>query len=592
VDRVLRAPREALSPGAAGDWTRRAVTYNLFVRTGTAFDHDGDGQLASRPGRPRETGTFLKAIALLPYIRSLGCDVIHLLPIASIGRDGRKGELGSPYAIRDPYSLDETLAEPLLGLGPDVEFRALVEGARRLGMRVVVEFVFRTAAKDAAWAPLHPDWFYWIRAAVDDRPPGSADAARYGSPLFAPDELQRIKEQVDRGDFRDLLPPPAAYRDLFRPAPAPGAVRLDGDRHLGVAPDGTAVRIPGAFADWPPDDTQPPWSDVTYLRLYDCADFDYIAYNTVRMYDERLARPEHAVSALWDRVTGILPHYVRAYGVDGAMIDMGHALPRELKRRIIDETRALRADFAFWDEDFALRAASRAEGYNAAMGSLWWLLHRPGELRAALRAWSAEGPALPAFATPETHNTPRCAARHGGIAWSTLAWTLGAYLPAMPFVHGGFELGETQPVNTGLDFSPDDLGRYPTESLPLTAPWAYDWGRAERPLDAVRRSLDVRAELLDLVARAEPETFRLLDAGTDAAIAYARVAGDDALLVVGNLTDVPAAVRVADAPFADGAVTDRLSGRVGRVEGGALRVDLDPWQGLVFTRSPSQPSLG
>jgi len=102
----------------------------------------------------------------------------------------------------------------------------------------------------------------------------------------------------------------------------------------------------------------------------------------------------------------------------------------------------------------------------------------------------------------------------------------------------------------------------------------------------------VRAEFLELVARAEPETFRLLDAGTDAAIAYARAAGDDALLVVGNLTDTPTAARVADAPFADGAVTDRLNGRTGRVDGGALRVDLGPWEGLVFTRSPGQAPFG
>jgi hypothetical protein len=75
-----------------------------------AFDHDGDGVLSSAPGLPRETGTFLKTIALLPYVRSLGCNVLHLLPIASIGQDGRKGALGSPYAMRDPYDLDETLS--------------------------------------------------------------------------------------------------------------------------------------------------------------------------------------------------------------------------------------------------------------------------------------------------------------------------------------------------------------------------------------------------------------------------------------------------------------------------------------------------
>lgn len=586
VDRVLRSPHEERVAGDRGEWTRDSLAYNAFVRVAAAFDHDGDGALASLPGRPRETGTFLKMIALLPYIRSLGCNVIHLLPVASIGRDGRKGELGSPYAMRDPYSLDETLAEPLLGLGPDAELRAFVEGAHRLGIRVVLEFVFRTAAKDSAWVPQHPDWFYWVRADAGDRPGGSSDESLYGSPLFEPDELARIKNLVGRGDYGELLPPHAAYRRLFLSAPAASTIRVDGVRYLGTAPEGADVRIPGAFADWPPDDTQPPWSDVTYLRLYAHPDFDYIAYNTVRMYDARLATPERVVSALWDRVAGILPHYAREYGIDGAMIDMGHALPRELKRHIIEGTRSVAPDFAFWDEDFALRGESRAEGYNAAMGSVWWTIHRPAEFLAGLDQFAQVGPALPFFATPETHNTPRCAARSGGVARSRLAWVLGAFLPGMPFVHAGFELGETQPVNTGLDFAADELLRYPTESLPLTAPWACDWSRESRPLETVRRSLDVRLELADLVTNSDPSSFRVLAVDGGAPMAYARTDGHRAVVVVANPSDAPARARVARVPLPDGPAADRLTGRACAIQAGALEIDLAAWECLILTSRP------
>ena len=584
VDRILRSPREDRLEGEGGDWTRRAVVYNAFVRTGSAFDHDADGTLEHRPGRPRETGTFLKLIALLPYMRSLGCNVLHLLPIASIGRDGRKGPLGSPYAIRDPYSLDDTLAEPLLGLGAEAELRALVEAAHRLGMRVVVEFVFRTAAKDADWVPEHPDWFYWIRADIADRTPGSVDESLYGSPIFTPDELGCIKAQVAQGDFRTLTPPHAEYRSLFVSAPAADTVRREGDRFLGLAPGGGAARVPGAFADWPPDDTQPPWSDVTYLRLYAHPEFDYIAYNTVRMYDARLALPELAVPALWDRVAGVLPHYIREYAIDGAMIDMGHALPRELKRRIIDEARRERNDFAFWDEDFALRPESRAEGYNAAIGSLWWTVHRPNELRDALWSLARTSVPLPFLATPETHNTPRCAARPGGTARSQFAWVLGCFLPAVPFVHGGFELGETQPVNTGLDFSADELSRYPTETLPLTAPWAYDWGREMRALDVVRRSLDVRGEYADLVLREEPGSLVVLEADDPGVLAYARREGDRAVVVIGNSGSESVAARVVGVPLPDGWHSDRLTGRSCEVRGGEFRGELAPWESLLLTR--------
>ena len=37
-------------------------------------------------------------------------------------------------------------------------------------------------------------------------------------------------------------------------------------------------------------------------------------------------------------------------------------------------------------------------------------------------------------------------------------------LPGIPFVHSGFELGEVQPINTGLGFSDAMLGKYSPDS--------------------------------------------------------------------------------------------------------------------------------
>ena len=170
-------------PTEGGEWTKDAVIYNLFVRTTAAFDHNGNGKLdlPTNSEGLRETGTFLKAMAMLPYIKRLGANTVHLLPITSIGHDGNKGTLGSPYAIRNPYELDENLSEPSLGLDVKTEFRAFVEAAHRLGLRVVVEFVFRTAAKDADWVKEHPEWMYWIKDAVPPRQPGQMDEGTYGS---------------------------------------------------------------------------------------------------------------------------------------------------------------------------------------------------------------------------------------------------------------------------------------------------------------------------------------------------------------------------------------------------------------------------
>ena len=40
--------------------------------------------------------------------------------------------------------------------------------------------------------------------------------------------------------------------------------------------------------------------------MYDHPDFNYIAYNTLRMYDERLARPENAVGPPWDAIRWVI----------------------------------------------------------------------------------------------------------------------------------------------------------------------------------------------------------------------------------------------------------------------------------------------
>lgn len=546
IEAILRQPSQPLvvNPDGPGEWSRYAVAYNLFVRAAAAWDHDGDGVIAAKPRADgwRETGTFLKAITLLPFIRSLGCNAVHLLPITAIGRDGNKGNLGSPFAIRDPYALDENQSEPALGLGAEAEFAAFVEVAHHLGLRVVVEFVFRTAAKDAAWAGEHPEWFYWIREEIRDREPGETSEEVYGAPLFTRDELEKIYRQVGTGVYEDLLPPHASYRRMFLPPPTADTVRLVGGRWRGVSRDPhtgemVLVRIPGAFCDWTPDSDQPPWSDVTYLRLYDDtdangADFNYIAYNTVRMYDRRLARAENAVGPLWDRIVEVIPHYQRAYGIDGVMIDMGHALPQELKQRMVARARGVNPDFALWAEDFQLRQSSRREGYNVCLGPFMQTVRDPAGLATWLGELATKGTPVPFMATPENHNTPRAVRWPGGRDFALYAMTVGAFLPGIPYIHGGLELAETHPINTGFDFTAEEQAALPPEALPLFSAAAYDWTRRATLVDALRRMLKARLPYQRAVTEASGNALRPLTPDNERVIAFERVLEGGARLAV------------------------------------------------------------
>ncbi len=530
---------QPLVQGAGGEWSRHAIVYSMFPRVTTAFDHNGDDQISPAPNSDgwRETGTLLKSMALLPYIREMGFNTVHLLPVTAIGRDGRKGTLGSPYAIRNPYLLDENLDEPALGLTAEQLFKGFVEAAHRLGMRVVVEFVLRTAAKDSDWIPEHPEWFYWIRADVPDRivNVGRTGALNsYGQPIFSPDTLNLIFAKVNANDFHDLPPPPHQYRAMFTPPPRPDQVRMEDGRYIGTLDDGTRVRIPGAFADWPPNDVQPPWSDVTYLRLYDHPDFNYMAYNTLRMYDAFLAQPEHRNAPLWERLIGIIPHYQKQFNIDGVLIDMGHALPMPLKQRIIATARATDPNFAFWDENFSIEWHTREQGYNAVVG--YWLLslHEAHSVRNMINQMAQHAFPIAFFGAMENHNTPRAFARHGGIAYAHYALALSIGIPAIPFIQSGFELGETQPMNTGLGFSSEEIRRYKAEELPLFSIWAYDWCRAENWIRSVRHALGIRQKFASLLSDSAPNTFLIGSSDNPHILVFSRRRDDQWLCFIAN----------------------------------------------------------
>ncbi|MBX2993087.1 MAG: alpha-amylase [Bacteroidetes bacterium] len=525
VRKARKAKQPARPKSTGGEWSKDAIIYNMFVRTTAAFDHDGNGKLDLPVNSQgfRDTGTFLKALAMLPYIKRLGANTIHLLPITSIGHDGNKGTLGSPYAIRNPYELDENQAEPSLGLDAKTEFKAFVEAAHHMGFRVVVEFVFRTAAKDADWVKEHPEWMYWIKDEIQLRDSSNHDESRYGSPVFTRQELEHIHHQVRDSRFDNLIPPHQVYRDFFTPPPHPDHVAKENGRYIGVLPNQQRVKIPGAFADWPPDDNQPPWGDVTYLRMYEHPDFNYIAYNTIRMYDTRLAQPQYVNRPLWDRIVGIIPYYQREFSIDGVMIDMGHALPMQLKKEIVDTARKNDPDFAFWDENFAISRHSREEGYNAVFGFLWIDEHHPSKIKAFCRRAASEGFAIPFFATPENHNTPRAASRPGGLAYSKWAIVVNSFLPGIPFIHSGYELGETYPINTGLDFTSEQLKHLPSEKLPLFSEYGYDWLNKEHISGWVSKVLDIRKSYKQLITDDSPQSFMMLHDHNDHILAFARI---------------------------------------------------------------------
>ena len=494
IDRIA-AERHFMFPRSKENWTNSANIYNLFVRLFSAFDHNQNGKIDLEAER-RETGTFAKAIALLPYIHSLGVNTIYLLPITSIGVDQKKGSLGSPYAIKNPYKIEESLSEPYLELGAEAEFLAFMQAAKKLGIKICLEFVFRTASVDSDLALERPDWFYWIKNEIPNRARGSENPHHYGPPIFAERTLDNIKCKIGENSLKSLPSPLQNYKKMFDSPD--GKVKVEKGKVIAKNKKGEKIKIASAFADWPPDDNQPVWSDVTYLKLYTPKKFDYIAYNTVRMYDSELAQEKYINQDLWNYIENIGTHYIQKFDIDGIMIDMGHALPNELRAAILDKSRKIKRDFAFWEENFSINIESKENGYDAVLGYLPFDAYDINKVKGLVWRLSHEDLPIHFFSTSETHNVRRTASIKEGIELSKVVYLLTAFIPAIPFIHSGFELCETKPVNTGLCFSDEEIAMYPPEKLALFSESSLEWTHEQNIVDFIRKAQTIRCLELPL----------------------------------------------------------------------------------------------
>lgn len=553
------------------------IVYNMFVRFTTAFDHNNDGKIGTYPILKgfRETGTFLKSIAILPYIKSLGATIIYLLPITSIGTYGKKGTLGSPYAIRNPFKLDENLSEPILEMSIEEQFGAFVEAVHLLDMKIILEFVFRTASRDSDLALERPNWFYWI---YDD----DKLAKTFKPPKFTEEQLLKIREKIDNQDFDDLPAPDEDYQQLF--SPTPRKLAIINNRIEGILQDNRRCIIPGAFADWPPDDNQPVWSDVTYLRLYDHPEFNYIAYNTVRMYDSKLATDENKVDDLWDKIERIIPYYQEKFNIDGVMIDMGHALPSELRERIVNSARAINKNFIFWEENFVLSKKSADEGYDAVVGYLPFDMHDSMKMKRLINYLAEEGSPIPFFGTSENHNTPRTFSRFNDIRFNYLAWTVSCFLPAIPFIHNGFELGEKHPVNTGLDFTNDEIEQYPPEKLPLFSEASLHWIVDSEILSKFRFILSLRDKYINGLKNEDFFEIREIKCSNEFIVGFSRKTklGNIDLAIVFNLN--PREILYTELKFTGNysELYDFVNKKKYRLINNSLVMSLKPFECLIF----------
>jgi cyclomaltodextrinase / maltogenic alpha-amylase / neopullulanase len=114
-------------------WVRDGVIYEIFPR---AFSPEGN---------------FAGITQQLDRLKDLGVTILWLMPIHQIGQEKKKGSIGSPYAVRDYYSIN-----PDYGTKQDLQ--RLIKEAHKRGLKVIIDIVANHTSWDSVMMK-HPDFY-------------------------------------------------------------------------------------------------------------------------------------------------------------------------------------------------------------------------------------------------------------------------------------------------------------------------------------------------------------------------------------------------------------------------------------------------
>ena len=126
-------PKE--KPAVHPEWSYNSVMYEVNVR------------------QYSPESSFAGVEAQLPRLKELGVDILWLMPMYEIGVEGRKGTLGSYYAISDYCKVN-----PEFGTMED--FDHLLAAAHEQGFKVILDWVANQTAPDHIWMTTKPAEFY------------------------------------------------------------------------------------------------------------------------------------------------------------------------------------------------------------------------------------------------------------------------------------------------------------------------------------------------------------------------------------------------------------------------------------------------
>ena len=435
---------------------KQSQIYCAMPRYSTAWDIDHTGNL--------NHGTFFRLMILLPMLHFTGNNILYLLPINEYSNKNKKGDIGSPFAIKDFYKLDANLHDSLLdGIETftlDDELHALVQACHIMGIRIVIDFIPRVTARDCNIIKDHPDWVYWIRKEYEKefKTPEIPGLDFFQECTMENLQLVYTAESTKKHISNFVLPPsdlnPVLWEEIKRESAEKSIDLFD------LIEERMGITTMSAHSDWI-NDVQPIWTDITFWKLYmdnqplaqqylDKNQAPYVMFDTIKANKFPATIPN---KELWDMFDEVLKYYVNVFDLDGFRFDIGHTLPPELLGHLFDTVKEYKKNAIFISEDLFNRNHESAAktGYNIMLGSSWREVANLTKDAYTQFVKELSELKLYAYACAETHDTPRIVSRKSGKELARSLAIVNSFLPhGIPFMLTGYEAGEEQPMNCGL----------------------------------------------------------------------------------------------------------------------------------------------
>lgn len=435
-----------LEKGKNGSWIGREIVYAMDLRTLTSWDHDrSDAIDINNIYDLNDSGTFLKAIILLPLLKRCGITTLILHQLFELDTTRTHHDYAQPYAVRHPLRIASYLRDPLLtDIDLTQQFQMFMQAAHHYGFRLICNTSFARMGRDNDVLAQHPDWFYWIkkdeekhyRAPTVEGLPANCIPSKNACKLLY--QNKTTQAHLNRFSYDPCTKNPVEYQAWLQAHDKADLAMIEKQFQVTSAP---------MFSDQL-NSSLDMQSETTYLRFYrdqPLHQAPYLMQDTMR---PDLFVGKDIFEAVWCFICDCASALIQDYGFDGLLLDEPWLLPHKLIKTMIQRIRKLQPQCSvlITCTDEQLFAKWKRIGVNAISGGSAYSVHNKDAFAYRSFAYSRINAGSLLFAASEFLDTPRITQYESKETLAKTLLFMSLFLPnTIPYYTSGQFSLEKQP---------------------------------------------------------------------------------------------------------------------------------------------------